>query len=65
MNANQIAQLIGLATQGYINYQLESKEVSDITDALFKLAKDQGIYKETQAALREFKVRNYEAPANG
>ena len=65
MNANQIAQLIGLATQGYINYQLESKDTADITAALFKLAETQGVYKETLAALREFKVRNYEAPANG
>jgi hypothetical protein len=65
MNANQIAQLIGLTTQGYINYQLDSKETADITTALWKLAEDLGIHKETQAAVREFKVRNYEAPANG
>jgi hypothetical protein len=65
MNANQIAQLIGLTTQGYINYQLDAKETEDITTALWKLAEYHGIHKETQAAVREFKVRNYEAPANG
>ena len=65
MNADQIAQLIGLTTQGYINYQLDAKETADITTALWKLAEDLGIHKETQAAVREFKVRNYEAPANG
>lgn len=65
MTANQIAQLIGLTTQGYINYQLDSKETADLTSALFEMAGDLGIYKETVAAVREFKIRNYEAPANG
>ena len=65
MNANQIASLIGLTTQGYINYQLEPKECADLTAALFKLAEEGGQFKETQAAVREFRIRNYEAPANG
>lgn len=65
MNANQIAQLIGLTTQGYINFQLDPKETADLTAALFKLAEDGGIHKETVAAVREFNIRNYEAPANG
>ena len=65
MNANQIAQLIGLTTQGYINFQLDPKEAVDLTAALFKTAGDGGIFEETQAAVREFKLRNYEAPANG
>jgi hypothetical protein len=65
MNADQIAQLIGLTTQAYTNYQLDAKETADITTALWKLAEDLGIHKETVAAVREFKVRNYEAPANG
>jgi|APGre2960657373_1045057.scaffolds.fasta_scaffold42388_5 hypothetical protein len=65
MNANQIAQLIGLTTQAYVNYGLDSKETADIANALFKLAEERGIHKETCAALREFNLRNYEAPANG
>ena len=65
MNANQIASLIGLTTQAFTNYQLESRETADITAALFKLAETQGVYKETLTALREFRIQNYEAPANG
>jgi len=65
MNANQIAQLIGLTTQAYCNYQLDSKDAAELTGALFKLAEGAGIHKETVAAVREFKVLNYEAPANG
>jgi hypothetical protein len=65
MTAVQIAQLIGLTTQGYINYQLESKECADLTAALFKLAEEGGQFKETLSAVREFRIRNYEAPANG
>jgi transcriptional regulator with XRE-family HTH domain len=65
MTANQIAQLIGLTTQAYTNYQLDAKETADITTALFKLAKELGIHEETVTAVREFKIRNYEAPANG
>jgi hypothetical protein len=65
MNANQIASLIGLTTQAHVNYQLDSKETADITAALFKLAETQGVYKETLTALREFRIQNYEAPANG
>ena len=44
MNADQIAQLIGLTTQAYINYQLDSKEKADITTAHWKLAEDLGIH---------------------
>ena len=65
MTANQIAQLIGLTTQAYVNGQLNPKETADLTCALFKTAGDGGILKETQAAVREFKLRDYEAPANG
>jgi hypothetical protein len=65
MNANQIAQLIGLTTQAYVNHQLDSKLTADLTAALFKLAEAQGIHKETVTAVREFNLRNYEAPANG
>jgi hypothetical protein len=65
MNANQIANLIGLTTQAYVNHQLDSKLTADLTAALFRLSKELGIHEETQAAVREFKVRNYEAPANG
>lgn len=65
MNANEIAQLIGLVTQTYNNGQLDPKEALDLTVALFKTAGDGGILEETQAAVREFKLRNYEAPANG
>ena len=65
MNANEIAQLIGLVTQAYVNGQLEPKEALGLTTALFKLAGELGIHEETQAAVREFKLLNYEAPANG
>ena len=65
MNANQIAQLIGLTTQAYCNYQIDAKDTADLTAALFKLAEERGVHKETVAAVREFKVQNYEAPANG
>ena len=65
MNANQIAQLIGLTTQAYVNGQLDPKEAVNLTVGLFKTARDGGIFEETQAAVREFKLRNYEAPANG
>ena len=65
MTANQIAQLIGLVTQAFNNGQLDPKEALDLTVGLFKTAGDGGIYEETRAAVREFKLRNYEAPANG
>ena len=65
MNAHQIAGLIGLTTQGYVNYQLDSKDTAELTGALSKLAEDLGIHKETVAAVREFRIQNYEAPANG
>ena len=65
MNANQIANLIGLTTQAHVNHQLDSKLTADLTTALFKLAKELGIHEETVAAVREFNILNYEAPANG
>ena len=65
MTADQIAQLIGLTIHAYNNGQLDPKEAVDLTAALFKTAGDGGIFEETQAAVREFKLRNYEAPANG
>jgi hypothetical protein len=65
MNANQIANLIGLTTQAYVNHQLDSKLTADLTAALFKLAKELGIHEETVTDVREFKLLNYEAPANG
>ena len=65
MNASQIASLIGLTTQAYVNHQLDSKLTADLTAALFRLSKELGIHDETQAAVREFKLREYEAPANG
>jgi hypothetical protein len=65
MTAHQIAQLIGLTTQAYCNYQIDAKDTADLTAALYKIAEEQGIHKETVAAVREFKVQNYEAPANG
>ena len=65
MTANQIANLIGLTTQAYVNHQLDSKLTADLTAALFKLAKELGIHEETVVAVREFNIREYEAPANG
>ena len=65
MTANQIAQLIGLTIHAYNNGQLDPKETVDLTTALFKLAKELGIHEETVTAVREFKLLNYEAPANG
>jgi hypothetical protein len=65
MNANQIAQLIGLTTQAYVNHQITGKECSDLTAILFQTAKDLGLNAETQEALRQFRILNYEAPANG
>ena len=65
MTANQIANLIGLTTQAYVNHQLDTKLTADLTSALFKLAEAQGIHAETVAAVREFRILNYEAPANG
>ena len=65
MNANDIANLIGLVTQAYHNGQLDPKEALNLTAGLFKTAGDGGIFEETQAAVREFKLREYEAPANG
>ena len=65
MTANQIAQLIGLTTQAHVNHQLDSKLTADLTTALFKLAKELGIHEETVTAVREFRLREYEAPANG
>ena len=65
MNANQIASLIGLTTQAYHNGQLDPKEALNLTAGLFKTAGDGGIFEETQAAVREFNILNYEAPANG
>lgn len=64
MNANQIAQLIGLTTQAHVNYQLTAKEAADLVSLLFKTATDGGVYEETVAAVRQFRLRNYEAPAN-
>ena len=64
MNANEIAQLIGLVTQAYVNGQLDPKESLGLTAGLFKTARDGGIFEETVTAVREFKLRNYEAPAN-
>ena len=64
MNANQIANLIGLTTQAYVNHQLDSKLTADLTAALFRLAKELGIHDETVTAVREFNIREYEAPAN-
>jgi hypothetical protein len=65
MTADQIANLIGLTTQAHVNHQLDSKLTADLTTALFKLAWELGIHKETVTAVREFKLLNYEAPANG
>ena len=65
MNANQIANLIGLTTQAYVNHQLDSKLTADLTTALFRLSKELGIHEETVTAVREFNIREYEAPANG
>ena len=65
MNANQIASLIGLTTQAYVNHQLDSKLTADLTTALFRLSKELGIHDETVTAVREFNILNYEAPANG
>ena len=65
MNSNQIAQLIGLTIQAYTNYQLDAKETAAIMAGLYKLAEDLGVHEETRLAVRQFKVRNYEAPANG
>lgn len=65
MTANQIAQLIGLTVQAYNNGQIDPGEALDLTVGLFKTAGDGGFLEETQAAVQEFKLRNYEAPANG
>ena len=65
MTAEQIANLIGLTTQAYVNHQLDTKLTADLTAALFRLSKELGIHDETVAAVREFNILNYEAPANG
>jgi hypothetical protein len=66
MNANQIASLICLTTQAHVNHQLDGQaRLADLTAALFRLSKELGIHEETVAAVREFNIREYEAPANG
>jgi len=65
MTAQQIATLIGLTCQSYINHEITGKECADLTAILFQTAKDLGVNAETQEALRQFRLQNYEAPANG
>ncbi len=65
MTANQIAQLINLAARAHMNCMIDKGETTDLVTALLRTAEERGQDEDVKVALRNLKLLNYEAPANG
>ena len=65
MNVNQIAQLIHLTTQAMLRGEIPPETSVELVIRLFSIAGDPDAQAAVQAACRDLRIREYEAPAAG